>query len=96
MPNNHSKYRTSRGLTGVGALVNFQRHDSGPGVQPPDSAAGAAFYLHMLGGEERPHRECGIPGLHAWQYNLPNRGLKLRRRGGDSQVSSLDHVNSVR
>jgi hypothetical protein len=95
VPNNHSKYRTSLALARIGTLIKLQRHDSGPGIQPPDPAAGAAIDLHVLGGQERLHRCRGIRWLHARQYHLPNRGLQRRRRG-DGQVGGLDHVNSIR
>ena len=95
VPNNHSKYRTSSVLARGGTLVNRQRHHPGPGIQPPDSAAGATLYLHFRGGEERPHRYISVLRLHAWQFHLPNRGLQPRRRS-DGQVSGLDHVNSIR
>jgi hypothetical protein len=75
VPNNHSKYRTSGELTVGGALVCCQRHYRGPGVQPPDAAAGEAVYLRVLGGEERPHRGLRVVRLYAWQVHLPNRGL---------------------
>jgi hypothetical protein len=93
VPNNHSKYRTSSPLVRVGALVGRQRYHRGPGIQPPDSAAGEAVDLHTLGGEKRLHRGSSVLRLHTWQFHLPNRGLQPRR-GGDGQVSGLDHVNS--
>ncbi len=96
VPNNHSKYRTSCVLAVGSTLVNLQRYDPGPGVQPPDSAACAAIYLHMGGGKERLHCGRGILRLHTRQYHLPNRGLKLGRRRRDGQVNGLDHVNSIR
>jgi hypothetical protein len=93
VPNNHSKYRTSGVLTGRGALVDCQRHHGGPGVEPPDAAAGEAIHFRMRGREERLHRRCGIRRFDARQYHLPNRGLQPgRRRGG--QVKCLDHVYS--
>jgi len=95
VPNNHSKYRTSCVLARGGTLVNRQRHHPGPGIQPPDSAAGAALYLRFLGGEKRPHRCISVLRSHTWQFHLPNRGLQPRRRS-DGQVSGLDHVNSIR
>jgi hypothetical protein len=96
VPNNHSKYRTSVVLAIGGTLVNDHRHRPGPGIQLPDAVAGETFDLRMLGGQERPHRGLRVLGLHTWQYHLPNRDLKLWRRGGDGQVSGLDHVNSIR
>ena len=96
VPNNHSKYRTSLVCTGVGTLIDFQRYHSGPGVQPPDSAASAAIYLRVRTGQKGLYRRVGILRPYTRQYHLPNRGLQpWRRRRGD-QVSGLDHVNSLR
>jgi len=75
VPNNHSKYRTSGPLACGGALVGRQRYHRSPGIQPPDSAAGEAVYLHTLGGEKRLHRRSSVLRLHTWQFNLPDRGL---------------------
>jgi len=75
VPNNHSKYRTSGLLTRGGTLIYLQRCHPGPGVQPPDSAAGKAVDLHVLGGQKRPYRVISVLRSHTWQFHLPNRGL---------------------
>jgi hypothetical protein len=95
VPNNHSKYRTSSVLASRGTLVHRQRHHPGPGVQPPDAAAGKAFDLGMLTCLEGRHRSARVLHLHTWQFHLPNRSLQPDRRGS-GQVSDLDHVYSVR
>jgi hypothetical protein len=75
VPNNHSKYRTSCVLAYDGTLLYLQRYHRGPGIQPPDAAAGNAVDLGMRACQEVRHRSVRALRLHTWQFHLPNRCL---------------------